>query len=157
MSSATPSGPEPSRSKFEARVLEKLKDQSGKHLVVRGSKKELENLNSNVDTIDIAKSQDLVTAVSQSKYIVSRSGYSSIMDYNALGLQACIIPTPGQPEQEYLASYHQSLQNHFSIDQDQLDLKTIQEKLDHLPIKKPKAGNSESLPKAISTILEAVV
>lgn len=42
------------------------------------------------------------------KTIISRSGYSSIMDYAALGVmdKVRMIPTPGQPEQEYLAQLH---------------------------------------------------
>lgn len=37
---------------------------------------------------------------------ISRSGYSSIMDYHALQSKAIIIPTPLQPEQSYLAERH---------------------------------------------------
>ena len=49
------------------------------------------------------------------KHIIARSGYSTIMDLHALGLlpsknetpnpQIELIPTPGQPEQEYLSAY----------------------------------------------------
>ncbi len=40
--------------------------------------------------------------------IISRSGYSSIMDYTALGVldKVKMVATPGQPEQEYLAELH---------------------------------------------------
>jgi len=37
--------------------------------------------------------------------LISRSGYTSIMDYFLLKKSAVLIPTPGQSEQEYLASY----------------------------------------------------
>ena len=37
--------------------------------------------------------------------IICRSGYSTIMDLAELGLSAILVPTPGQPEQEYLAGY----------------------------------------------------
>ena len=42
--------------------------------------------------------------------IISRSGYTTIMDLNALNClnKARLIPTPGQTEQEYLAGYLQS-------------------------------------------------
>ena len=42
------------------------------------------------------------------KRIIARSGYSTIMDLYALGVldKAELHPTPGQPEQEYLAKYH---------------------------------------------------
>lgn len=43
--------------------------------------------------------------------IIARSGYSTIMDLEALGLldRALLIPTPGQPEQEYLAKLTNNL------------------------------------------------
>jgi len=37
--------------------------------------------------------------------VICRAGYSTIMDMMELGKPAILIPTPGQPEQEYLASY----------------------------------------------------
>jgi hypothetical protein len=42
----------------------------------------------------------------QSTTIIARSGYSTIMDLAVLGLlhKAELHPTPGQSEQEYLAS-----------------------------------------------------
>ena len=46
---------------------------------------------------------DLALALNQSNVIISRSGYSTIMDLLALGKKAFFIPTPGQNEQEYLA------------------------------------------------------
>ena len=39
--------------------------------------------------------------------IVSRSGYSTLMELAELGKHALLIPTPGQTEQEYLGAYHQ--------------------------------------------------
>ena len=39
------------------------------------------------------------------KYIICRSGYSTLMDLMALGRKALLVPTPGQTEQEYLANY----------------------------------------------------
>jgi hypothetical protein len=58
-------------------------------------------------------SDELRRALLSSKMIVCRSGYSTIMDLARLGLRATLVPTPGQPEQEYLAS-HVSGILHFS-------------------------------------------
>ncbi|NND07593.1 MAG: glycosyltransferase [Saprospiraceae bacterium] len=41
-----------------------------------------------------------------SDIVLSRSGYSSIMDYYRLNRKAVLVPTPGQPEQAYLAKRH---------------------------------------------------
>jgi UDP-N-acetylglucosamine:LPS N-acetylglucosamine transferase len=40
-----------------------------------------------------------------SDFIISRSGYSTIMELISLDCTALLIPTPGQTEQEYLAIY----------------------------------------------------
>jgi UDP-N-acetylglucosamine transferase subunit ALG13 len=44
-------------------------------------------------------------AMQQSAIVVCRAGYSTIMDLVRLKKKAILIPTPGQPEQEYLAKY----------------------------------------------------
>jgi UDP-N-acetylglucosamine:LPS N-acetylglucosamine transferase len=57
----------------------------------------------NVHKVAHLPASQMMEAMQSVKYIVCRSGYSSIMDLAALGLKAAFIPTPGQPEQEYLA------------------------------------------------------
>lgn len=49
----------------------------------------------------------LVAVLQGARKIICRSGYSTVMDLAALHLldKAEWIPTPGQPEQEYLAEY----------------------------------------------------
>lgn len=48
-------------------------------------------------------SKDLETTINSSKLIISRSGYTTIMDLAKLNKRAIFIPTPGQYEQLYLA------------------------------------------------------
>ncbi len=45
-------------------------------------------------------------AILNSETIISRSGYSTIMDNAVLGKKLILIPTPGQAEQVYLAKMH---------------------------------------------------
>ena len=59
----------------------------------------------------------------KSKVVVCRAGYSSIMDLVDLGKQDILDPTPGQTEQEYLASYHLEQGNFYSQIQSEFDLK----------------------------------
>ncbi|MFT5858455.1 MAG: hypothetical protein ACI865_000543 [Flavobacteriaceae bacterium] len=47
------------------------------------------------------KEQDQV--IMQARHLISRSGYSTIMDSTVLDTEATLIPTKGQREQEYLA------------------------------------------------------
>lgn len=61
--------------------------------------------------------------IEQTPLIISRSGYTSIMDFWHLHRTALLIPTPGQTEQEYLAKH---LKNHFTIiSQNELTLSHI--------------------------------
>jgi len=48
----------------------------------------------------------------RASFIVTRGGYTTIMDLVELGIRALLIPTSGQTEQEYLAM-HLSMQNRF--------------------------------------------
>ena len=48
-------------------------------------------------------SSQLEETINESKIVVSRSGYTTVMDLAKLGKKAFFIPTPGQTEQEYLA------------------------------------------------------
>ena len=51
-------------------------------------------------------SHELKQILLNAEIILSRPGYSTIMDLAGLGKKAIFIPTPGQTEQEYLARYH---------------------------------------------------
>jgi uncharacterized protein (TIGR00661 family) len=53
-------------------------------------------------------SSELNDLVNSARIIISRSGYSTVMDLLPLGKKCIFIPTPGQPEQAYLATYFQS-------------------------------------------------
>jgi hypothetical protein len=50
----------------------------------------------------------------RARVIVSRAGYSTVMDLVEHGKLALLIPTPNQTEQEYLA-YHLSSQHYFAV------------------------------------------
>ena len=60
----------------------------------------------NMTIVPYMSDKELAEVLSGAKHIIARSGYSTIMDLHALGIldKAELIPTPGQPEQEYLAT-----------------------------------------------------
>src|SRR5690606_9409624 len=99
------SGPEPQRSLLEDKIVAQLKNLSGNYILVRGTDKPMHNHLKSLKCIDLAYGDILVEIIKKSKIVVSRSGYSSIMDYYFLGNKALLIPTPGQVEQEYLAEH----------------------------------------------------
>ena len=59
----------------------------------------------NITLVSHLPSTELKAQLLAAKHIICRSGYSSIMDLHVLKRKATLIPTPGQTEQEYLASF----------------------------------------------------
>lgn len=120
------SGPEPQRSIFEKIVLSQLNHFSGSALVVRGLPSATEIIsspNSLVKIVNHLVAEDFNKALEQSEIVISRSGYTSIMDLVKLNKKAILIPTPGQTEQEYLAQYLLEKKLFYSIEQEKFSLK----------------------------------
>jgi UDP-N-acetylglucosamine:LPS N-acetylglucosamine transferase len=78
----------------------------------------------------------------QSKYVVSRSGYSTIMDLAATEKKAMLIPTPGQTEQEYLGDYFHSKKIFYSVSQSTFNLKNALNEIENFSGMKMKADSS---------------
>lgn len=102
------SGPEPQRSIFENILLKQLGMSALNAVMVRGLPGE--------EKLPVCKNKKLVIynhlsaevlnqQIIDSKIIISRSGYSTVMDLIGLNKRCIFVPTPGQPEQEYLAKY----------------------------------------------------
>ena len=119
------SGPEPQRSLLESILMEHMQRTSGEHLLVRGlpDEKAREQIK-NITRIGHMQSADLANAMLNSEMIVSRSGYTTLMDLAALGRSALIIPTPGQGEQIYLGTLHGASDRFIVQQQDSIDLTT---------------------------------
>lgn len=100
------SGPEPQRSVLEQKLFLEFQKMEGHFCIIRGTKSQaLPGDYPNIDVIAMADAHTIAQVIGASQIIISRSGYSSLMDYYYLGNSALLIPTPGQPEQEYLARY----------------------------------------------------
>lgn len=101
------SGPEPLRTHLEKELIRRANQSDKRICFVRGATKELKSfINNNVSVFDMPNAKELSSLITCSRTIVCRSGYSTLMDLHHLQKTKCIlIPTPGQDEQEYLASY----------------------------------------------------
>lgn len=102
------SGPEPARSRLEESLAEQLENTGKKCLLVRGLPNDAEKpeMPANIETVNHLPACTLKEKIMQSKNIIARAGYSTIMDLVAIGRTAILVPTPGQTEQEYLAQYY---------------------------------------------------
>ncbi len=101
------SGPEPQRGILEKKLTDifKLRDQP---VVILGGKPgEQGGMTSegNIKHYDLLHRQAMKDVISGSGTIISRAGYTTIMELVSLGCSAILIPTPGQTEQEYLSRY----------------------------------------------------
>lgn len=99
------SGPEPQRTIFEKKIVTQLNNIFIKAIIVRGLPENQQVLK-NTDTIlfyNHISTELLKRLILESRYIICRSGYSTLMDLIQLKKTALLIPTPHQPEQEYLA------------------------------------------------------
>jgi uncharacterized protein (TIGR00661 family) len=120
------SGPEPQRSILEQKIILQFKTAKRAVLIVQGiTEKKEEVVGGRVRIISHLLARELEEAILSSRYIICRSGYSTIMDMAALGKKNVIfIPTPGQTEQEYLAERFKKTGVAYSVPQDMFDLET---------------------------------
>lgn len=121
------SGPEPQRTIFFQELLRIEKSLSlGITFIIDKIPKEVSsNLTRNMRILLQPNDHEFLLEVSDAKQIVCRPGYSSLMDLIRLKRTALFVPTPGQTEQEYLASISQKLG--FGL-RKQADLKSIKSK-----------------------------
>ena len=136
------SGPEPHRTLLDDLLTEQLQGIEGDHLLVRGlpSQKGHEQLGG-LRRVPHIPSAELAEAMSSADLIVSRSGYTTLMDLVALGRSALVIPTPGQAEQEYLGTLHARSGRFLVQDQRHVDLNTALLRAKGSSTKKPEAGH----------------
>lgn len=98
------SGPEPQRSIFEQILIDEFKKNNIKAIIIRGKPDiSVTCSENNIDFINHLETDRLEQLILTTPFVISRSGYSSIMDYIKLKKNAILVPTPGQTEQEYLA------------------------------------------------------
>ncbi|HTH55589.1 MAG TPA: glycosyltransferase [Cyclobacteriaceae bacterium] len=119
------SGPEPQRTIFEEIVTRELKKSQRRCLLVQGHPGRSARITSGeLEIVSHLSGEEMNNAILESEIVISRSGYSTIMDLAVLGKKAIFVATPGQPEQEYLATRLMEKKIAFSMSQDKFDLRT---------------------------------
>lgn len=100
------SGPEPQRSLLEEKILNQLNSISARVLLVRGRPADtaLPVVPEQVTVVNHLPGKALGKAIQESGLVISRSGYTTVMELLSLEKKMILIPTPGQTEQEYLGS-----------------------------------------------------
>ncbi len=119
------SGPEPQRTIFEELLIKQLQNSNYKTVILSGNPTVKEKtVNGNITLISHTTDNEFAELVNGASLIISRSGYSTLMDLAAFGKKALLVPTPGQPEQQYLAKRLKKNGVFHSVSQNKLNVKT---------------------------------
>jgi predicted glycosyltransferase len=129
------SGPEPQRSLLEEKFKNELKQYPGAFTLLCGkpqqSNASLSSTAPNLELVygaresaiyDYLDAADLLREIENAEIIICRSGYTSLMELLTLGKKLIVIPTPGQAEQEYLATYCMQKGFAYSVSQENFSL-----------------------------------
>lgn len=147
------SGPEPQRSIFEDKVLKQAPRLEGRVVVALGKPEAPGNKQTKglriFGYLDRREQED---AMNRAKLVITRPGYSTLMELVALDKKALFVPTPGQTEQVYLAKYHKRRGNFYSVDQNGLNLARDVEKARGYQGIEGKAKPEEAIEKFMSIV-----
>jgi uncharacterized protein (TIGR00661 family) len=132
------SGPEPQRSLFEQKIIAGLKDYAGNAILVRGvpGNNEHPALSPNVQAFDHLTAANLNELICNASIVISRCGYTSVMDLLKLQKKCILVPTPGQAEQEYLATHLRQKQLAYTVTQNNFSLGAAIQQAGQFPFKK---------------------
>ncbi|HEX7324565.1 MAG TPA: glycosyltransferase [Rhodanobacteraceae bacterium] len=118
------SGIEPQRGLLEALVLEALPKLSGRSVVTLGRPRDDGEVRTvaGVTVYSYLDRQRQAEMLNRARLVMTRSGYTTLMELAGLGRKALFVATPGQSEQEYLARFHRERGHVWSVEQKHLDI-----------------------------------
>lgn len=146
------SGPEPQKSILEEELAARLMNCKLRTIMIMGlpsSVAEPERTGP-VTRLPHLPTDKFREQLSSAKYIISRSGYTTIMDLVTLKRSAILIPTPGQTEQEYLGKKFHDMKMFVCMNQKEIDLTVGFSALER--IIPPDTGGNRLLDKGIDEI-----
>ena len=102
------SGPEPKRSIFEKELIKTLPVSKYKKVGIISPKLFYEGFSSHfIDVFPQLPDSEFHSLLNKSRLLITRPGYTTVMDLLYSDTTPFFIPTKGQTEQEYLAAYYQ--------------------------------------------------
>jgi UDP-N-acetylglucosamine transferase subunit ALG13 len=101
------SGPEPQKGILKQKLTEILNAKGKPSVMLEGKpgRDPDQNINGYVSFLSHLPDPEMRDLIIKSENIITRSGYTTIMELISLNRSALLIPTPGQTEQEYLAEH----------------------------------------------------
>jgi hypothetical protein len=101
------SGPEPQKGILREKIVMALEQDELPTVILEGKPADPGGniMSGKIISYNHLPANEMQDIIIGSEHIVTRSGYTTIMELISLNCTALLIPTPGQTEQEYLAEY----------------------------------------------------
>ena len=99
------SGPEPHKSALTNLLISSFSSGADKLAIITYDFDVKRIIPDHIKLFQDCNDEQFLTIISESETMISRSGYSTLMDMIFLNKKVFFIPTPGQTEQLYLAKY----------------------------------------------------
>ena len=151
---AVVSGVEPARTQFEQQLRDALAQIPGRHMMILGkpSAEQKTWTEGNIEFHTHLATNDFAEAVKRADFVVSRGGYSTVMDMAELGAKCIFVPTPGQFEQIVLAHDLSKAGYAVEIPADELSAETLASAFEK-SVKMPKVEKQNQLHDAVENVV----
>ena len=152
------SGPEPQRTILENKIINEVSHYPGTATIVRGLPSTLSVIPSTgmIKFYNHLSAKELNEEIEKADWVISSSGYSTIMDLAKLQKKSILIPTPGQTEQEYLAKELWQKKIAFRIEQKEFSLGPVLEQAKKFNYRFSLVESSNGLHAAVKSFLDSL-
>lgn len=152
------SGPEPQRTILEEILTSELNNYKEPVVFVRGLPAQVNALAlpRNVTVYNHLPAEELNKKINEASVIISRCGYSTVMDLAILKRKSILVPTPGQTEQQYLARYLMQRNFALCIDQEKFRLNHAMQLSDRFDYQLPDFLPAAGLDDAVNEFIRLV-
>jgi len=152
------SGPEPQRTILEKKFLGQLHSHTARVLFVRGlpGEQSLPEVGLTIHIVNHLSGQELNQALCASELVICRAGYTSIMELMSLGKKCVLIPTPGQPEQQSLATYLSDKKLAYTVSQDEFEMSSVLAAVREYSFATFQKHEDAALTKALNEVVKAI-
>lgn len=135
------SGPEPQRTILENKLIDELVHYNGTADIVRGlpSAETILPSTNHIRIYNHLPAGDINKKMSEAEFVISRTGYSTVMDLIQLKKKSILIPTPGQTEQVYLGMHLMKAKIAYCPQQNKFSLANALNKAKEFPYQFPEA------------------
>ena len=152
------SGPEPQRTLLEEKLLQDLETYTGPVVFVRGlpGGADAISVGENVTVYAHLPAAEMEKIILGASLVIARCGYSTVMDLAALKKRSILIPTPGQTEQEYLATHLMKMNFAFCVAQNKCRLENVLTLAEQFSYRAFAAGGNSSLSVRVENFLASL-